>query len=235
MRLLFLLLLLLNTAFFVWQYRLQETTQATHLEPMAAAGQDLLLLSERKTERKQRSAEHLHTALPLEKKTSRENSICYRVGPFDTPVQAAVFGRDPAWRSTAHKVREEKEQQLGSYWLKWADTLTIKDARRLLKRLQSQGVRDIAITPLGNHRYTISLGVFKQYATLVQRQQALTALGFRPVVSKRYRMISRFWLGFVGRGPSVNKLGALLTGKAGQFPGVTVKRITCGDLLIGSG
>jgi|GEM_PF-5405837 len=224
MRILFLLLLLLNVAFFAWQYRLQQSTNTitTSSGVAAEAGQQLQLLSERKSE----PVPPRHTA-PRAARAAVASVTCFRVGSFDTAAQATAFSRAPALRKFAHEVREEHEERLDNYWLKWAATLSIDDARIVLRRLQAKGVRDIAITPLGNHQYTISLGVFRQHATLIQRQQRLATLGYAPVVKKRYQIISRYWVHFVGRSPTAIRLGALLAKQAEKFSGLTVKKAAC--------
>ncbi len=224
MRILFLLLLLLNVAFFAWQYRMQQSTGAIFPTPEVSpeAGQQLLLLRERKPE-----SRPPHHSTPLPVKTAVVSTTCYRVGPFDTAAHATTFSRATALRDFAHELREAHEERLDNYWLKWAAALSIDDARGVLRRLQAKGVHDIAITPLGNHQYTISLGVFRQRATLAQRQQRLAALGFSPVVKKRYRMVSRYWFRFVGRGPAAVRLGSLLAELAEKFSGVTVKKAAC--------
>ena len=211
MRVLFLLLLLLNVAFFAWFWQRPQPV-ASQTPPQVAEG-GIVLLSERPPDAGPASAEPLP-------------SLCYRAGPFADAAQAAQFLAALSPVPVSHQRRTEEARVHAGYWVRWPARVGLGEARRLYKMLQAQGVEDLAITPAGEGRYVISLGVFRHRETMEERRQELAALDHQVEVEDRYRVRSQDWLYLVFRERQA-AVTAALEAAAGAAGGVAFTAREC--------
>ncbi len=213
MRILFLLLVLLNAAFFAWYSRDRDGPSEPHAGPAVAADKRLVLLSERPLsgEPPGGAAPRPRQQEPPEQRARQQarpdgeraassgtSQHCYEAGPFASEAEAQRFLRarilggraEPA----AHEVVARDSRERAGLWVRWPGALPLAEARRLYRELRAKGVEDIAITPTGEGDYYISLGVFRREDTLLQRRERLAALGYETEVVERNRTVPRYWV-----------------------------------------
>lgn len=202
MRLFFLLLFLVNTAFFAWQYGQGggvDGGEPASLPPAVDSGMpSLTLLSER--ESRDEASAVASRQPPREVEQPPVKRLCATLGPY-VDRERAEAARASAVRSGMEATVEETqaEQHIG-YWVRMPRELSIQEARHLLAELSSKGIRDVAIVPLEEKRYALSLGVFSREDTMQQRRRTLLRLGYEPEVIDRYTNVSRYMVSLTYEG-----------------------------------
>lgn len=230
MRILFLLLILLNVAFFAWFSRAGDDRSRPADEAQDPGVAQLVLLRERpsggagRADRREDGDKDRADGPPAAvAETPGPEPFCYEAGPFSSEAAARDLLRALASVPVAWEVAgRETRVQIG-YWVRWPETLSLREARRVYRELRDKGVEDIAITPAGEGRYTVSLGVFRRRDTMVERRDRLVALGYAPAVTERVKSRRRYWL--VARfltpvnAPSAAGEGAAVSWSAVTCPG----------------
>ncbi len=213
MRVLFLLLLLLNIAFFAWYSR-----QPVEMPPAgrtAAAAGNIVLLQERHSPP---SSTVVAPPLPA--------VLCYRAGPFDEASLAEQFLAALPVAPERHQLKVEEGKTHAGYWVRWPQAQALAEARRIYRELQEKGVRDVAITPAGKGHYIVSLGVFRHRDTMEERRNRMAALGYSVEVADRFKTFARYWLllEFKRAQPEVE---AGLQAMQRQFPAAAFEKAAC--------
>ncbi|MFQ5487664.1 MAG: hypothetical protein ACE5ET_04360 [Gammaproteobacteria bacterium] len=215
MRVLFLLLLLLNVAFFAWYSRHPLETPPVQ---QAAEGGGIVLLQERSASSAIAAVLPSLPPLPV---------LCYQVGPFAEAPQGEQFVAALTPVPEHYEVQAHEEKVHSGYWVRWPQVLALAEARRIYRELQEKGVRDVAITPAGKGRYIVSLGVFRHRDTMEERHNRLIALGYAVQVEDRFRPLARSWLFLEFRRHTAPEVAAALQGVQQQFPAVGVEKVKC--------
>lgn len=114
---------------------------------------------------------------------------CLELGPYaDRPTMERLQAEARRAGGKAD-LRESTETVADGYWIRLPEYLSYDQARARYRELQKQGVEDIAIVPLPDKRYFISLGVYKRKDTVEDRRKEIIASGISPTVEER--MVSR--------------------------------------------
>ena len=121
---------------------------------------------------------------------------CHVIGPFDTALQAEQFGGRLARLGGEPRVREEALREDAGYWV-FLPEQPADQARATLDKLQEKGVKDYY---LGKTHY-ISLGIYSNKEAAERRLTEIAEMGFEPVVERRFRTRTVYWLDVREPGP----------------------------------
>lgn len=119
---------------------------------------------------------------------------CSSVGPFADLGQASQA--QATLRSMGYEPRQRVEQgELWTgYWVSVRDLPTRDAAERALKTLNDAGISDVYLMPGSEPANVLSLGVFSDYQRAQRRAEEVRALGLTPQISDRKRAGSVFWI-----------------------------------------
>jgi len=119
---------------------------------------------------------------------------CYEIGPLyrEADVKELEAGLKGLDLKTAR--REQGPQQLLGYWVYLAPERSMAMARLKLEELKSKGLTDLAIVVKQTPRYAISLGLFHHKNVAEDRIKEVSALGYKPLITLRYKDKKQTWL-----------------------------------------
>ena len=213
MRLAFIVMALLNIAFFAWQYPRDGDWEVPAVEHKAAkkeGKESIILLHELQSSNDEGNDSGLKTVsltrpspvAPVDKPVSvrkqRLNEIlssrvCFSVGPFHSRnAREAVATRlKGAGAETQMRIMENRENV--RYWVTYVAENSYT-ARETYKDLQSKGLRDISLMPGESSENIVSLGLFRGENTANRRMEEIRGLGYAPTVKKQYSSRTSFWI-----------------------------------------
>jgi hypothetical protein len=203
MRLLFLFLLLVNAAIYLWYNTQGNQVDASPFRPVPADVPKLVLLSERVGN--EQVDEIVNTSVlkkdSLEQEASEDVDEkimhCYTVGPFmneDTTQQVADelagSGR------TFLKRTSEKKEQIG-YWVYLPSYKSQSAASAVAQQFKLLGDKHFYIVqPPDENAYAISLGLFRGKKNAQTRFNQIKNLGYNAKLEPRFRQNPVFWLDY---------------------------------------
>lgn len=240
MKWLFALLLLVNIAYFLWQFAgppRAQTPVPTHapraeihpeklkrlnepgvvLQPRAAIDSDDLRDSHAGVD----SPEAPAAIAPIPAPPAQMQ--CYTVGPFASVDAQTLAGirLQELGLSYLERAQVQTEPVYRLFEGPFADAAAAEHRRRQLTR---RGIGQHALTSEGENRYTIALGLFVQVENARAAQRDLTARGARPKLAQGKRAVTAYWLDTHALGPAdVEALKSVWVG----MPGVLVNEKTC--------
>ncbi|HEY4732209.1 MAG TPA: hypothetical protein VIH66_03080 [Gammaproteobacteria bacterium] len=235
MKYLFSALLLLNIAFFVWQYQKENHEPPSVLGglPQDNAVATLTLLSEVKdipVDDDSQSAEaglnQVADRKQVEEVQNERGAMCYTIGPFADPQSADQASSVFSEAGMAVAKREVEDKEHGGYWLHLPMENDLAAARQVLRDLKNRKISDVSIMPLDGGRHVVSLGVFNKKITSDRRYAQISAMGYAPVVVERFKIETTVWVDVLGVEPSLltPQIWRDLTDK---FPAASHMEITC--------
>jgi len=122
---------------------------------------------------------------PVAQAASATVRHCYEFGPSADRAaieQVAAAAHQAGARTST---RESAPAGAGGYSVRLPGFFSLPEARARYSELKRMGVDDIAIVPLPDKRYFISLGVYKRKDTVEERRNEILAKGVTPVVEER--------------------------------------------------
>jgi hypothetical protein len=123
--------------------------------------------------------------------------VCTTLGPLmsqhDVNQVASVL---KSLGIKANSRRSEKKEVLG-LWVYLRPAPTREEAERKVQDLVRSGIKDYYIVKSGENTNAISLGVFKQEEKALARINRLRAMGYDPILGRRYRTSPVYWLDFI--------------------------------------
>ncbi len=214
-------LVVVNLAFFVWQYRRGgETTPA-----MASVGTGPQLLLRKEASERSLYPRNATSPLPSERRPSDQSGVartegtkapegkpprvpsqgpkavgrgvaqtCLAMGPFkaDQPVEdLLIWLKGNGGEVTS---RWSEQQTPSRYWVYLPPLETVQQARVVLRRLKDDGLEDYVRVMRGPMRNAISLGLFSRRDTADRRLVELRAKGYDPQLDIRYKSERVRWL-----------------------------------------
>lgn len=199
MRLVALLLLLANVAFFAWQFQFAETRESEVAEP-SVVGAPMLLWSEwqaQQSKEKSRQAQQRAAQKKEPPPTLGPHPIakaCFTVGPFsivsDVNQAAALFDGE----TITTQQRAAAARRRAGFWVYIPPQGSLQAAREVLRYLQSKGIEDALIIAEGSKENSISVGVFSNSDKAHRRQESISKLGYSVEVEPLYRTQPQYWL-----------------------------------------
>lgn len=228
MRTLFLILVLANIVAFIWLGWLRPPIQAPPATPLPQV-KPLKLLTELTPAERRTLVSSAAESSPLSASNSITSSAgtgnCASYGPFPNAEAAATAGArlqdggaSVTQRFVPGKVR------LG-YWVYLPPFESHREAEAAARLLQQRGVKDLYVVTDAANRNAISLGVFSDRFGALAHQKKIRALGFRPLLTERFRDAPRYWLdahGTASQLPAASVFAGLDEGD------VSIGRTSCG-------
>lgn len=152
---------------------------------------------------------------------------CYVYGPSadrGAIERAAATARQAGARAN---IRESVQTGADGYWVRLPEVYSLPEARTSYRELQRRGVDDIAIVPLPDKRYFISLGVYKKKNTLEERRKEIIAKGVTPLVEDRTQVVTVYTLAldYTAADPAV--LQSLQGKLSALTPQITLQEVAC--------
>ncbi|MDE2089585.1 MAG: SPOR domain-containing protein [Gammaproteobacteria bacterium] len=206
MRLLFLFLLLLNLAFFAWEYSHPETPPPAPPPETEPGIAPLVLLSERSAVPPAPSTSAAPVAVPADTaraKTAVATPVpvqhpdaCYIIGPFEARTQAQRVMHRLNGLGFPARLRTQTRRVPGDYWVYLPPLPSRQAALQRVHALAGRGMKNYFIVTSGEQQNAISLGVFKDKASAERRKAQVAAMGYTPVLGRRPTERSVYWLDY---------------------------------------
>ncbi|HKV97822.1 MAG TPA: SPOR domain-containing protein [Gammaproteobacteria bacterium] len=195
MRTLFLVLVLANVVAFIWFGWLRPSPSSPSSTPLPRV-QPLKLIAELSPAQRAALAKSLvpapAPASPAAADVSAQSCMSY--GPFPSAAAAEAGstrlragGANVAQRLVPGKVRQ-------GYWVYLPPFGSRREAEAAAKLLQQRGVKDLYVVTDEANRNAISLGVYSDRYGALAHQKQIRALGYRALVTERFRDAPRYWL-----------------------------------------
>jgi hypothetical protein len=150
---------------------------------------------------------------------------CLELGPSTDRgaiEQAAVAVRQAGARTS---IRESAQTGAGGYSVRLPEFFSLPEARARYRELKRMGVDDIAIVPLPDNRYFISLGVYKRKDTVEERRMEILAKGVTPVIEDRAQTFYTLAIEYETVDPA--PLQALQRMLSAQSPQIKLQEVAC--------
>ncbi len=230
-------LLLVNGAFFAFQY--QRMTDAPRLTTQAVRPYDhvnrLLLMSETNIERLRVRAPVPEPAITAAAEPTMDLSIsppeiavvpvqsCYSVGPLEDDDQVAAVRTWLVAMGGNPVLREDERRELERYWVYFPPLPSREEALKEVERMRSEGIEDVIAVSSGDMINAISLGVFSQRISLERRLEELQRRGYEPSIMPRYSSEKAVWLDVrFDQGERLTQSEV-----SGRFPEVALSEASC--------
>jgi hypothetical protein len=152
---------------------------------------------------------------------------CFELGP--TEDRAAITQAETTAQQAGARtnIRETTQAGAGGYWVRLPDYFSLTEARAKYRELQQQGVDDVAIVPLPDNRYFISLGVYRKKDTMQERRDQVIAKGVTPTVDDRSEDVKLYTLVFEYAVTDTAPLQALQRTLTKQAPQIVLQEVAC--------
>lgn len=152
---------------------------------------------------------------------------CLELGP--SPDRATIESLAAAVQQAgAHAVlRESAPPVTGGYWVRLPEYFTFAEARAKYRELQQKGVDDIAIVPLPDKRYFISLGVYKKKDTVEERRDEILAKGVTPMIEDRAQAGIAYTVEIEYAGTDPGWVASLQGALSAQAPQIELHEVAC--------
>lgn len=200
MRILFLVLVLANVVAFIWYGWLRPPAQTSPQMTPLPHVQPLKLISELTPAERQALVKASTPALvpatpeiPTPAATSVPQ-VCVSYGPFPSTKaeQTGLARLQKAGASVTQRTIPGKVR-LG-YWVYLPPFGSRREADAAAKLLKVRGVKDIYVVTDESNRNAISLGVFSDRFGALAHQKKIREMGYRPLLTERFRDSPHFWL-----------------------------------------
>jgi SPOR domain len=233
MRIVFLTLVLANVVAFIWYGWLKAPMQAAQQMTPLPHVRPLKLISEL-TPAERQSLVKASTPAPRAQAVTPETAaiavtnapqMCMSYGPFPSTETEKIgvtrlqkAGATITQRTVPGKVR------LG-YWVYLPPFGSRREAEAAAKLLKARGVKDIYVVNDEANRNAISLGLYRDRYGALAHQKTIRALGYRPLLTERFRDVPNYWLDARGAAKQLPLADAFADLGEGD---VKIERQTCG-------
>lgn len=135
--------------------------------------------------------------VPAIGRADEAEKLCHELGPFGQGEQLRAVVQRLAQVGIRTVPEERQEQVEKGYWVLLPPAENELAAEANLRRVQAKGVKDAMLVDQGDAKNAISLGIFTFKKSASQRLATLRALGFEPIMERRYEFKPVYWLTFV--------------------------------------
>lgn len=187
LRALFLLLVLVNLAWFGWNWWfVEEAGEQTVAVESAPAGEPPLIPAPGVP------ALHLDEVDPAPRPAGRLGDWdCTQVGPFDDPAAARTFAN--LYLAPIQVYRVSQEARIIAWWV-FVPAALVDDPQALAERLEAQDAGDFFIIRDGEHSGGLSFGLFSDRSRADRRAEEISALGVEARIQPRIEDVPRYWV-----------------------------------------
>lgn len=192
-RTLFLVLVLANIVAFIWFGWLRPSPPSPSSTPLPRV-QPLKLVAELTPAQRAALAKPL-TPVPASVASADVGAqSCMSYGPFPSAAAAETGGTRlrTGGASVTRRLVPGKVRQ--GYWVYLPPFGSRREAEAAAKLLQQRGVKDLYVVTDEANRNAISLGVYSDRFGALAHQKKIRALGYRALVTERFRDAPRYWL-----------------------------------------
>ncbi|OOZ40249.1 hypothetical protein BOW53_08335 [Solemya pervernicosa gill symbiont] len=209
MKKLFILLLICNLGLFGWLY-INETSVdgAVTIAPIADDVAKLQLLSEWVDTSEQQLINRVEpvsapmpfvppVAVVVEPPPSQD--ICFEIGPFKSDDHASQSAEKISAAGLSSSKRRTFVEERFGYWVLLPPYTSRTKALEAATKLSEMGIQDYFVVLASGRKNAVSLGVFKQKQSAVQRKRVIEKMGFKPQIEDRMKKETRYWLDYRGK------------------------------------
>lgn len=209
MKWIFLLMVMGNIGFAVWQTRFAPPavapSSATAQPAIPAHVNRLLLLGELEEERLRERVAAVAPADEAAGKTREQSgvataavaaapaNICFRIGPLASEEEVSRVGTWLRQLGSEPVLREDERREVSKFWVYFPPFPTRKAALQRVEQMVADQVDDIYVIPRGDQANAVSLGLYAHRASLERRLQELSAKGYEPSTVPRYESKKSSW------------------------------------------
>ena len=122
------------------------------------------------------------------------NAVCLSLGPFETPADLRQAMDTLLPKVERIQFREVPAVALRGYRVFLPPAASHADALAVARALSDKGISDYYVVTAGPQENTISLGIYRDLANANQRRDAVTALGYSPILEPRTESVSQWWI-----------------------------------------
>jgi hypothetical protein len=180
MRIIVVLLMLANIAWFAWTHWIEEPARQA---PVQRAAAPRLLL-----------AREAPPPEPGQSRPVRPGDHCLSLGPFADLTDAARASTLLRENGLQPRQRAGEGVIWKGYWVSLEGVADAATASGIIERLRRFGISDTYTMPGSNREITISLGLFTERPRALRRFDDVKALGLEPKVSERERTGTLYWI-----------------------------------------
>lgn len=229
-RIVFLILVIANVVAFIWFGWLQSPLRTPSAFTPLPRVQSLKLIAEltpaERHELAKTSVSPSPSASPA--KTSTNTPIaedCASYGPFPSneAAQTGIARLQKAGASVTQRLVPGKVRM--GYWVYLPPFGSRREADAAATLLKQRGVKDLFVVTDEANRNAISLGVYRDRYGALAHQKKIRQLGYRPLLTERFRDSPRYWLDAQGAASALPAAGVFADVDEDN---VTVERAACG-------
>lgn len=119
---------------------------------------------------------------------------CRTIGPFADAASANTAAGVLRGRGVQPHDRIAQGTAADGYWVYITDLNSSADQRRALTKLQDAGLHDAAVMTQADQAGRVSVGIFADQSHAVRRAEQVRVLGFKPVLELHQRDVDQHWL-----------------------------------------
>jgi hypothetical protein len=238
MRKVFISLLVINIALFVWilvDKNRQQRKAALNLvvtEAEGMPGEELVLVSEVPDNQKERLGVVPHDKLAEVQARLRAEEFCAMLGP----VNRGLVANQLAQRLIALGIYPEKRKieipGKPDFWVVIPPAKSRNEAMDRLRILQGRGI-DSFLIPQGELQHAISLGMFGSHENAEKHSSKFGNIGYKVEVREVSKGLVETWL-FLPAAEAANLSEEVWSGLAEDFPGIEKREGKCAELAVAS-
>ncbi|RLT98142.1 MAG: hypothetical protein D9N11_14430 [Ketobacter sp.] len=203
MRWIVLFLLIVNVAYFGWEFAYQSSpavvAEAKSLPPLE--GKKLVLLTERLPGAKSSAPppapviakEQSPVYRELDRVDVKKQAMCVSVGPYEDESLGRAMIKNLAVEGVASELDQLELSKEMQYWVILPPSPTRKEAMQLLRNLQAKKIDSYLISS-GELRNSISLGLFSKKQSAQGVMASVKEAGFPAELVEKERVRSEFWV-----------------------------------------
>jgi hypothetical protein len=195
-RFLLLSLLVVNLAFFGWARWIDTPRQVLSVTDRDASIPPLQLVPRSETPEVAAATPVAPAAAAVASATGASAAVrCRSLGPFEDGNAANAAAERLRARGLNPRDRSAETTNPSIYWV-YIGELTAEMQRRAIATLTAAGIRDAAPMTQAEQSDRVSVGVFADQAHAVRRAEQVRALGLKPTLGMRQRIVNAHWLDF---------------------------------------
>lgn len=172
----------------------------------------------------QLASERIAPELPVSEPLVEFVPYCYTVAELDKPLFDQLVVRMNEAELPIQS-ESQKRDEIESYWVYVPAQDTLRETRALYEEMVGMGVKDLYVIEAGKNRNTISLGLYSQHASALERLEWFTARDIDVLIEPRYKNRDVY---HVDIGPlSEQQNGIMLEIMSGQFSALEYENSSC--------
>ena len=229
-------LLVLNVAYFGWEYSRSavpavSSAQEYPLPPVQ--GDRLVLLTERLPAATSSAPPPAPVIIQepgavhreLDKVEIKKEALCVSVGPYQQEANGRMLVKNLLTEGIASELEELELSRDTQYWVLLAPASTRREAMQTLKNLQAKKI-DSYLVSTGELRNAISLGLFNKECSARGVLASVKEAGFPAELRQKESVESEFWVR-IPPGQPVENLEKTLETLVVQGSGIKISKAAC--------